>query len=99
VHTTSSAHIATRSIPIVSNRPTGRGDRRLRTDAVGRGDEERLTVSGRDRERAAEPAQTADHLGSPGRVDMPAHELDRAIAGIDVDAAWRYAERRRAPPA
>ena len=62
------------------------GDRRLRADAVGRGDEQRLAIAGRDRERAAEPAEAADDLGPPGRVDVRAHELDGPLARLDVDA-------------
>ena len=41
------------------------GDRALRADAVGRPDEDRLAVAGRDREGAAEPAEAA--RPPPGR--------------------------------
>ena len=64
----------------------GRGDGRLRADAVGRRDEQRLAIAVRDRERAAEPAQATDDLRPTCRIDVLAHELDRAFAGIDVDA-------------
>ena len=40
--------------------PDRRRDRGLGADAVGRGDEQRLAVAGRDGERAAEPAEPAD---------------------------------------
>src|SRR5919109_24414 len=62
-----------------------RRDDGLGADAVGRGDEQRLPNPGGDRNPPAEPAQPADDLGSPGRVDVLAHELDGALAGIDVD--------------
>ena len=61
------------------------GDGRLRADPVGRGDEQRLAIAGRDGEPATEPAQPADDLGPPGRVDVRAHEVDRPLPGRDVD--------------
>ena len=63
-----------------------RGDRGLRADAVGRGDEQRLAIAGRDGERAAEPAEPADDLRPAGRLDVRPHQVDRALAGGDVDA-------------
>ena len=66
----------------------GRGDGDLGADAVGRGREQRTPV-GRERagvEQPGEPADAADHLG-PGRLGHPGlHQLDRAVAGLDVDA-------------
>ena len=72
----------------------GGGDGRLRADAVGRGDEQRLAVARRDGERAAEPAEAADDLRPPGRLDVRAHELDRPLAGGDVDPGGRVGARR-----
>ena len=71
---------------MVSNRRSASGELGLRADAVGRGDEQRLAVARRDRERATEPAETADDLGPAGRFDVRPHELDRGLAGRDVDA-------------
>ena len=62
------------------------GDRGLGPDAVGRGDEERLAVAGRDRDRATEPTEAADDLGPPRRVDVGAHQVDGAVARRDVHA-------------
>ena len=50
---------------------------------------QRLAVARRDRERAAEAAQAADRFGAAGRVDVLAHELDGALARLDVDAGLR----------
>ena len=66
--------------------PEGEGELGLGADAVGRGDDQRLAVAGRDRERAAEPAETPDDLGPTGRFDVRPHELDRGLPGRHVDA-------------
>ena len=63
-----------------------RGDGGLGPDPVGRGDEQRLAVAGRDRERPAEAAEAADDLGPAGRLDVRPHQVDRPVAGRDVDS-------------
>ena len=79
----------------------GRGDDRLRADPVGRGDQERLAIALRDRERTTEPTQTTDDLGPARRVDMGADELDGLLPGVDIDAgasiggAARFSHARR----
>ena len=76
--------------------PTEGGrDRGLRPDAVGRGDEQRLAVAGRDAERATEAAEPADDLGPAGRLDVRPHQLDRAVARRDVDAGGAIARPGR----
>ena len=48
------------------------------------------------RDRAAEPAEPADDLGPAGRLDVGAHQLDRPLAGRDVDARPRGTASRPA---
>ena len=65
------------------------GDRALRADAVGRPDEDRLAVAGRDREGAAEAAEAAGAAGPVAPVrrrDRVAHQLDRPLPGCHVHA-------------
>ena len=76
--------LADRVVP--AQRP---GDRRLRAHAIGRGHDHRLPEPGRDRDRGAEPAEAAQDLGAMRRRDRGAHQLDRALTGIDVDAGAR----------
>ena len=64
-------------------------DGRLRAHAIGRGHDHRLAEPGRDRDRGAEPAEAAQDLGAARRRDRGAHQLDRALPGIDVDAGAR----------
>ena len=64
-------------------------DRRLRADPVGRRDEDRLAESGRNRHRAGKPADTTKHLRPAGALDGRPHQLDRAIARVDVDPGGR----------
>ena len=61
-----------------------RRDRRLGPDPVGRGDEHRLAVAGRDGEGPAEAAETAHDLRAAGRLHVRPHQLDRPVAGRDV---------------
>ena len=80
------------------------GDRGLGADAVGRGDEHRLAIAGRDREGAAEPAEPAEDLGPPGRLDVGPDQVDRTRPGVDVDAGRpvrpaRVSHGRPGPPA
>ena len=78
---------------------TERGrDRGLGPDAVGRGDEHRLAVARRDRDRPAEPAEPAEHLRPPRALDGRPHELDGPVAGIDVDAGGDVRGARGAQP-
>ena len=70
---------ADRVVPV--ERP---GDRGLGPDPVGRGDQQRLAIAGRDRDRAPEPAQPTDDLGSTSRLDVGTHEIHRPLAGRDV---------------
>ena len=66
--------------------PDRRRDRGFGADAVRGGDHQRLAVARRDRERPAEPAETTDDLGPARRVHVLAHELDRPLARVDVNA-------------
>ena len=43
-------------------------------------------MPGRQPDRPGEPAEPADDLRPAGRLDRGPHELDRALAGGDVDA-------------
>ena len=73
-------------MPIVSQRRSAAAMAVFVPDPVGRRHDHRLAVPGRDRDRAAEPAEAAEHLGPPRRLDRLAHQLDRALPGLDVDA-------------
>ena len=64
-----------------------RRDGRLRPDPVGRADEDRVAQAGRQPDRSGEAAQPADDLGPAGGLDGRPHELDRPLAGTDVDPA------------
>ena len=66
------------------------GDHRLRADAVGRRHEQRVVEAlGLEREQAAEPADVADHLGAERGAHVRLDQLDRLLAGGDVDAGAR----------
>ena len=69
--------------------PHGLRDRGLGAHAVGRRHDHRLAVARRDRDRAAEPAEPAQHLGPPRRGDRRAHQVDGALARLDVHAGAR----------
>ena len=69
----------------------------LRPDAVGRRDDDRLAVAGRDRHRATEPAEPPDHLGPAGGVDGRPHPLDGSIPGGDVDSGSNVGRPRGGP--
>ena len=57
------------------------GDQRLRADAVGRRDEQRIAVAlPVEREQPAEAADVADDLGPERRADVRLDELDRLLA-------------------
>ena len=71
------------------------GQRGLRPDAVGRRDDERLPVPGRDRDGTAESAQTTDHLRTASGIDRSPHPLDCGIARRDVDAGTGVGIARR----
>ena len=45
-----------------------------------------FAVARRDRDRAAEPAEAAEDLRAPRRLDRLAHQLDRPLPRRDVDA-------------
>jgi hypothetical protein len=64
------------------------GDGDLGTDAVGRGGQQRSAVAGQHRgvEEPGEAAEAADHLGAPGLLDPPLHQVDRLVRGLDGDA-------------
>ena len=69
---------------------------RLRADAVGR----RARAPDRgselaEREQPAEPADVADDLGPEGRADVRLDQLDRLLAGADVDAGVARRSGRR----
>ena len=53
-----------------------------------------------EREEPAEPADVADHLGPERRADVLLDELDRLLAGGDVDARLAVGEAVvvRSPP-
>ncbi len=57
-----------------------------RLDPVGGRHDHRLAQARRDRDRRPEAAEATQDLGPVRRRDRRAHELDRALAGIDVDA-------------
>ena len=60
----------------------------LRADAVGTGNENRLSIPfRREAKQAAEAAQTADRLGSQRARDRRANALDERLASIDIDAS------------
>ncbi len=59
---------------------------RLRADPVGRADEQRLAVAGRDRHGPAEAAEPADTSGPAGRLDGGPHQGSRPARPRDVDA-------------
>ena len=72
------------------------GDHRLGADAVGRRHEQRVVEAlGLEREQAAEAADVTDDLGSERRAHVRLDQLDRLLAGGDVDAGARVGERRR----
>ena len=66
--------------------PDGVRDGGLRAHAVGRGDQHRLAIAGRHRERRPEPAEAAEHARDVRRGDRRAHQLDRTVPGLDIDA-------------
>ena len=68
VQTTSSAHIATRSMPIVSNRPSAAAIAVFVPTPSVDDTSTRLAVAGRDRERAAEPAEPAERPPAGGSI-------------------------------
>ena len=66
--------------------PRGPCDHGLRADTVGRGDEDRVVVLQRlEVEEATEPADAAEDAGAVGRAGVGLDELDRVLAGRDVD--------------
>ena len=70
------------------------GDERLRAHAVGRRHEDRLAqVAWLEREQPAEAADVAHHLGPERRAHVLLDELDRALAGGDVDAGAGVRQR------
>ena len=73
-----------------------RRDGGLRADAVGRGDEQRLAVAGRDAMAPPNPPRPPTHLGPPRRLDVGAHQVDRPLAGAlhSTPGSARYAARR-----
>ena len=69
------------------------GDERLRAHAVGRRDEQRVAEAlPVDREQPAEPTDVADDLGPERGPDVRLDELDRLLAGRDVDAGFRVGQ-------
>ncbi len=83
MHTTSSAHIATRSIPTVSSRPERLAISSLVPDAVRRRGEEAAVA---DLEQAGEPAHALDELGPRGAATQLADQLDGLRGRVEVDA-------------
>ena len=78
LQTTSSAHIATRSRPIVSNRPERRRDRGLRADAVGR----RRRAPARGSPAGSRPPRRTRR----GRRGPPGRRVDSTAARISSTA-------------
>ena len=66
--------------------PERGGDRGLGPDPVGRGDQQRLAVTGRDPDRPTEAPEAPDDLAPMGRIDVAAHQVDGALPGRHVDA-------------
>ncbi len=65
-------------------------DGELRPHPVGRGSEQRLAVAaGVEGEQAGKSTQVTDHLGAVGATHGRAHQLDRAVAGVDIDTGLR----------
>jgi hypothetical protein len=62
------------------------GDLELGADAIGGGDQHRFLVfCGVQGEEAAEAADVGQHLGAGGRLDQRTDQVDKAVAGFDVD--------------
>ena len=84
--------VADRVVPV-----GGRGDGHLGADAVGRGRQQRTPVR-REQAGVEEPGEAADAADDlrPGRLRHPRlHQLDRAVARLDVDPAPRHSSPRR----
>ena len=74
-------------MPIVSCRSTAWAIASLVPDPVGGAGQHRLRVLGEiEPEQPGEPAEAAEHLGPAGALDRRLHQLDGALAGLDVDA-------------
>ena len=78
---------------VVLAQPLRDGD--LGADAVGGGGQQRASVARERRgvEQAGEAAEAADDLGPAGLRDRGLHQLDGAVAGLDVDAGRGVAAR------
>ena len=83
--TRSSTTMPTRSMPTVSCLSSAWAIAELGADAVGAAREQRARYSGVEAEQAGEPAEPADDLRAAG-PRHPRHQLDGAVAGVDVDA-------------
>ncbi len=85
MQTTSSAHIATRSTPSPLNRwsetPIAVFVPTPSVEETSSGS----SIAGRDRHGRGETTKTAHDLRPPGRLDVGPHQLDRAVAGGDID--------------
>ena len=69
------------------------GDERLRADAVGGRDQQRISETlPVDREEPAEATDVAHDLGPERRADVCLDELDRLLARGDVDARVRVGQ-------
>ena len=66
--------------------PDGVRDGGLRAHAVGRGDQHRLAIAGGTANAAPNPPRPPSTPGTCVAADRRAHQLDRAVPGLDVDA-------------
>ncbi len=86
-------HMATRSMPIAVMYPGFHGQLELGADAVGAGDQDRLSIAiQRQFKQGTEAAQPAKHTGAPRSGNRRLDAIDQAVSRVDIHAGVPVAE-------